>query len=185
MPHAAIVVLTARPLDEILQARGSRDWRLDPARARHAEYLVCTQNQHNPDFRRPRAPHGAAFLIARIADIVPSRDRADRWDIMIGEYVVPEPPIPAIWGSSGPLRYPIHYTTLEDLGMDPASLPPFQPIEPRPVGLAEAQASIAIPRATPDQGLARLDAILAQFDRIPDATAPLDPLPWDAHGLPQ
>ena len=181
---SAIVVFTARPLEEILQDKGSRDWRLDAVRARRAEHLVCTQNQHNPDFRRPPAPHGAAFLIARIADIAPSRDRPDeRWDIMIGEYTVPDRPIPGVWGKSGHLRYPVWYTTLEELGIDLATLPPFRPIDPRQ-GFAEVQAPLATPHATTGQGLARLDAILAQLDRIPDASAPLDPLPWDEHGLP-
>jgi len=185
MPHTAIVVLTARPLEEILQDRGSRDWRLDPTRARHAEYLICAQNQHNPDFRRPRAPHGAAFLIGRIAAIVPSGDRPDRWCIIIGEYIAPQPPIPGIWGKAGHLRYPIHYTTLESLGIDLAALPPFQPIDPRPAGLADVQAPLAIAPAADGHAAARLDAILAQLDRIPDAPAPFQPLAWDEHGLPR
>ena len=31
----------------------------------------------------------------------------------------------------------------------------------------------------------RLDAILAQLDRVPDLPVPVDPLEWDAHGLPR
>ena len=186
MPHPALVVLTARPLDEILREKRSSDWRLDPGRAHRAEYLVCTQNQHNRAFRHPTAPHGAAFLIARIADVAPSRDRPDeRWDIMLGEYTVPDPPIPDVWGKSGHLRYPVWYTTLEDLGIDLAALPPFRPIASRPPGLAEVQVPLAISQAAPEHGIARLDAILAQLDRIPDAPAPFQPLAWDEHGLPR
>ena len=33
MPHTAIVTFTARPLEEILEHQGSRDWRLDAGRA--------------------------------------------------------------------------------------------------------------------------------------------------------
>ena len=32
---------------------------------------------------------------------------------------------------------------------------------------------------------ARLDAILAQLDRVPDLPHATDPLEWDAHGLPR
>ena len=32
---------------------------------------------------------------------------------------------------------------------------------------------------------ARMDALLAQIDRIPDQAAPFDPLEWDEHGLPR
>ncbi len=40
--------------------------------------------------------------------------------------------------------------------------------------------------ATDDrEAWARLDAILAQLDRVPDLSAPTDPLDWDAHGLPR
>ena len=36
----------------------------------------------------------------------------------------------------------------------------------------------------PNDHWARLDAILAQLDRIPDLPALYDPLQWDEHGLP-
>ena len=32
---------------------------------------------------------------------------------------------------------------------------------------------------------ARMDAILAQLDRVPDLPTPFDPLDWDEHGLPR
>jgi hypothetical protein len=118
MPHAAVVTFTARPLEEIVQDGGSRDWRLDPKRARQAEYLVCTQNRHSQGFRTPTAPHGAAFLIGRIADVVRSQERPERWLITISEYAALDPPIPNIWGKSGNLRYPVWYTSLEALGID-------------------------------------------------------------------
>ncbi len=183
---AAIVIFTARPLEEIVRDRASRDWRLDPARARQAEFLVCTQNRHNQGFRAPAAPHGAAFLIARIADVVPSWERPERWAIRFGEYLALNPPIPGVWGKSGNLRYPVWYTTLENLGIDLAQLPPFSRVAG---GMAELplRAVIAPPAWTPGDADAgrRMDAILAQLDRVPDLSAPLDPLAWDEHGLPR
>ncbi len=198
MPHAAIVTFTARPLEEILADRGSRDWRLDPARARQAAYLVCTQNQNNQGLRTPTAPHGAAFLIGRVAGIVPSPERPERWLIKISDYIALNPPVPNIWGKSGNLRYPVWYTTLEALGIDLDTLPPFTPLPP--AGLAEGPIAPIMapaqwtpashrrgrqsPAGEPDP-VRRLDAILAQIDRIPDAPEPFDPLAWDGHGLPQ
>ena len=193
MAHSAIVTFTARPLEEILADGGSRDWRLDPERARQAEYLVCTQNRHNQSFRSPHAPHGSAFLVARVKAVVPSWERRERWLIEISDYTVPEPPIPNIWGKYGNLRYPVWYTTLEELGINLDDLPPFTPLRTagRP-GMAEAAARPPVPpllrqpEVRPDQVAShRMDSILAQLDRIPDAPAPFDPLPWDEHGLPQ
>jgi hypothetical protein len=201
MPHAAVVTFTARPLEEIVQDGGSRDWRLDPKRARQAEYLVCTQNRHSQGFRTPTAPHGAAFLIGRIADVVRSQERPERWLITISEYAALDPPIPNIWGKSGNLRYPVWYTSLEALGIDVDELPPFTPLSRRaavaggmgemparpviaPANWTQPDARNAIVTDDPD-AWRRLDAILAQLDRVPDLPAPVDALEWDEHGLPR
>ena len=203
MPHPAIVTFTAKPCDRIIRDGGSRDWRLDPERARRAAYLVCVQNRRpsgavDPVFGPPDAPHGAAFLIGRISAVVPSPENPDRWLIKISEYSVPDSPIPNIWAKSGHLRYPVWYTSLEDLGIDLAALPPFQPLPAgsRPSGLAEATGRLLLPRDArmpaprpPDiagpQAWARLDAILAQLDRVPDLPNPETPLAWDEHGVPR
>ena len=220
MPHAALVTFTGRPLGRILHDGGSRDWRLDADRARRCEFLICTQNRHNPEFTDdefgpPAAPHGHAFLIGRIADVVPSAEVPDRWLIKFSEYIVQD--IPNIWGKSGHLRYPVWYTTLEALGIDLAALPPFQPWTPPgdTYHLAEAMGAFVAPprnRPPPHQGTPRagvqtppvavhsrvasadtanadawerLDAILAQLDRVPDLPAPVNPLDWDEHGVPR
>jgi hypothetical protein len=197
MPQTAIVVLTARSLDEILGDGGSRDWRLDAERARHCEYLVCTQNRRNTDSGAPTAPHGAAFLIGRTSGVVRSPDDPARWLIKIREYI--EFIIPNIWGKSGHLRYPVWYTTLEHLGIDLSSLPPFTAlVPPRPEGMGEmAAAPLIAPSAWTSRPAVqtaagneadawrRLDAILAQLDRVPDLATPADPLDWNEHGLPR
>lgn len=191
MIHPVIVVFTAKPLEEIVRERASRDWRLDAERARQAEFLVCTQNQHNQGFRAPPAPHGSAFLIGRIAGVVPSWERPDRWAITISDFLPLNPPIPGIWGKSGNLRYPVWYTTLEELGIELDRLPAFTHLT-RPVdGMAEVPvrpiaASVPWTRDADDAGAwRRLDAILAQLDRVPDLPAGQEPLEWDEHGLPR
>jgi hypothetical protein len=207
MPHTAIVTFTARPLEEILEHQGSRDWRLDAGRARYFEYLVCTQNRHNPSFRTPTAPHRAAFLIGRISSVVQSPERHDRWLMTISEYL--ECNIQNIWGKSGHLRYPVWYTTLEELGIDLTALPPFRPLpQPGLRGMGEiAVTPLAAPPDPPPKSVSdrkvpddqyqapypargqdaweRLDAILGQIDRIPDLPGPFDPLDWDRRGLPR
>ncbi len=205
MPHAAIVTFTAQPVDEILARGGSGDWRLDAARARYFDYLVCTQNRRNQGFGTPVAPHRAAFLIGRISEVVVSPERHDRWLIKISEYV--ELNLPNIWGKHGNLRYPVWYSTLEQLGIDLATLPPFTPLSPnapaasaagmgemamRPpipltVGTQPSAGHAARPSMATDEPLAwrRMDAILAQLDRVPDLAAPIDPLEWDQRGLPR
>ena len=111
--------------------------------------------------------------------------------------------IPEAWNQ----RYPVRYTMLEDLGIDPGNLPPFRPVL-RPAaakGFGEVSSALVVaPRHGQPASLAggasievdtrrtsgreiwdRFDAVLAQIDRIPDLPAPLDPLDWDEHGLPR
>ena len=197
MPHTAVVVFTARSLNEILRDGGSRDWRLDADRARNCEYLVCTQNRRNTDFGTPTAPHGAAFLIGRVSGVVTSPDEPARWLIKINEYA--ECVIPNTWGKSGQLRYPVWYTTLEDLDIDLRNLPPLTPLTaPRPEGMSEmaatpllvpspwtARPAAQFPARSEAEAWRRLDAILAQLDRVPDLATPADALDWDEHGLPR
>ena len=85
------------------------------------EYLVCTQNRHNPSFRTPTAPHRAAFLIGRISSVVHSPERHDRWLITISEYLRMQHP--EHLGKIRTSTLPVWYTTLEELGIDLTALP--------------------------------------------------------------
>jgi hypothetical protein len=99
------------------------------------------------------------------------------------------------------LRYPVWYTSLEALGIDVDELPPFTPLSRRaavaggmgemparpviaPANWTQPDARNAIVTDDPD-AWRRLDAILAQLDRVPDLPAPVDALEWDEHGLPR
>jgi hypothetical protein len=202
MPHTALVVLTAKDTRSLLEEQGCGNWRLDADRARQCAFLVCTQNAHHPDPAFfPTAPHGAAFLIGRVAGVVPAMAEPGRWLIKIAEYA--ECNIPNIWQKSGPGRYPVRYTTLEALGIDPTHLPPFRPVPPRLRGMADAGytpplpppgallgGTPAPPRPPPmpmigQDPWARLETILDQLDRIPDLPNPVVPLDWDEAGLPR
>ena len=89
---------------------------LNPNRARSCIWLVCTQNQHNPDreFADATEPHGCGFLLGKISGIDPSPEgRVGRFLIAISEWA----PIsyPDLWDHG---RYPLRYTTLRKLGID-------------------------------------------------------------------
>ncbi|HEY1930990.1 MAG TPA: hypothetical protein VGG99_03175 [Acetobacteraceae bacterium] len=212
MPTSAIVTFTARNRDWILRDGGSQAWRLDADRARRCEFLICTQNRNNAGFGAPSTEHGHGFLIGRISGVVASAERPDRWLIKIADFIACD--LPNIWARSGHLRYPVWYTTLEDLGIDLAALPPFVPLPLRdappldlPPGMADATGTLLRPPPAwtpahqplrppvagntrthaPDDATSwkRLDAILAQLDRVPDRPGAFEALDWDEHGLPR
>ena len=104
-------------------------------------------------------------MIGRVAGIVPSPDNLKRWLIQIQDYAILE--IPEVWPK---LRYPVWYTTLEDLGIDPDGLT-FRPLPPvngrtlgSPVGappflkaghftIADAKAALATSFGVPEDAI--------------------------------
>jgi hypothetical protein len=118
-----VMVFTARSPDRIVAEGGSQAWTLNPARAKLARWLVCTQNRHNPDheFSDATEPHGAAFLVGKISGIKKSQEEGseDRWIIEISEYARIIPPMLDAWEG---WRNPIRYLSLEDLKIDVTQL---------------------------------------------------------------
>jgi hypothetical protein len=119
----AIVVYTSRGPERILSEGGSQAWRLSKDRAEQSEFLVCAQNRHGGEWGNATEPHSTAFLIGRISEIVPSPERPDRWLIKIGEYA--RISIPNAWQA---WRYPVRYTSLEELKIDLTTLT-FEPMQ--------------------------------------------------------
>ena len=123
--HQCIAVFTARSPERILREGGSQAWVLDPSRARTIPFVVCIQNQNNEDrdFSDASEPHGTAYLVGKISDVVPSGDDDPaRWKVCISEYA--RCSVRDAWKA---WRNPVKYTTLEELGIDIASLT-FHPI---------------------------------------------------------
>lgn len=120
---SAVLVMTARGPDRILQEGGSQAWVLNPVNAAKHEYLVTVQNQHNGKWGGASEPHGTAFLIGRIRDVVPSREEGSqgRFMIRISEYA--RISIHYEWKG----RNPVKYITLDEIGIDPDTLQ-FQPM---------------------------------------------------------
>jgi hypothetical protein len=120
MSDEAVAVFTARSPQRILREGGSQAWALDPARARKCRYLICVQNQNNPDrdFSDASEPHGSVYMVGKISDVVPSQDEpGNRWKICISEYSVH--PVMDAWKG---WRNPVRYTTLEEMGINPQKL---------------------------------------------------------------
>ncbi len=135
-----VIVFTARSPERIIREGGSQAWKLNPARAKSCEWLVCTQNRHHPDhnFSDATEQHGTAFMVARISDVT---DRTDfgpggRWKIAISEYAMVE--VPNAWGHD---RNPVRYSSLKNLGIDPNALD-FQPM-PKETDSAQTHSSTA------------------------------------------
>ena len=136
MPSEALVVFTGRGPARILQEGGSQAWVLDDRRARACEYIVCCQNRRDVDWAGASEPHGAAFLVGKVGNVVPAWDGAPgRFMVEIREFARIQ--IPNAWQG---WRNPVRYTRLDELGIDPSQLT-FESlsaeVKHRPVGQPE------------------------------------------------
>jgi hypothetical protein len=125
-----IAVFTAKSKERTFEAGGSQSWVLNRRHARTLPYVVCVRNAHHLESGGDE-PHGAAFLVGRVRDIIPSSEadkgdgeKGDRWNIAITEYA--EINVPDAWKG---WRNPVRYTTSEELGIDPTTLE-FKPMPP-------------------------------------------------------
>jgi hypothetical protein len=132
MSDQAIAVFTAKSKRRIFEAGGSQSWVLNRVNARTLPYVVCIRNAKHVDTDGDE-PHGTAFLVGRIKDIIPSSEAdkgdgesGDRWNITISEYA--EIDIPDAWKG---WRNPVRYTTLQEMGIDPTKLD-FKPMPSMP-----------------------------------------------------
>lgn len=129
MPNkTAVFVMTGDGVDRIFQNGGSQSWVLNPRNATKHSYLVTVQTRKTGQLTGATEPHGTAFLIGKITDIVPSNEvnAQGRYLIRISEYARIK--VPCKWRGSNPVRY---LDIEEELGIDPATLD-FQPL-PGPV----------------------------------------------------
>jgi hypothetical protein len=121
-----IVVFTARPLDRIVAEAGSQAWELNRLRARQMQWLLCARNRNNPDHAYSSGvtePHGSAFLLGKIVDVVPAEGHQGRYKVLISEYA--SVAVPEVWQH---WRNPVRYMQLASLGIDPSRLN-FEPVE--------------------------------------------------------
>ena len=128
VPMKAIAVFTNRGRDLLIAEGGSQAWKLKPERVKRLSYVLCVQNPADGDWGRPTHAQGTAFLLGKIADVVPAAGKRDAGRFMIRFASYAEINIPDFWQ----WRNPVHYVDLEDYGIDPSKLI-FTPMRNRTV----------------------------------------------------
>lgn len=132
----AVVVMTARGPDRIIQEGGSQAWVLNPKNAMKHRYLVTVQNRHNGQWGGATEPHGTAFLIGKISDVVPSPEPKSkgRYLVKISDYARID--VQCKWRGSNPVRY---LNIKDEFGIDPDSLEFFPVPTPGDTHFAEIE----------------------------------------------
>lgn len=116
MTNEIMIIFTAKTVEDCLEAGGTQSWVLDRAHAKRCKYAVLCRNT-NTDWGDGKEPHGTAFMIGRICDVVPSTEWDDddgkrRWLVKFDEYARLN--MANFWKG---WRNPIRYTTLEELSL--------------------------------------------------------------------
>lgn len=161
-----IVTFTARSPERIIREGGSSSWVLNPVRAKQCKWLVCTQNQHNPDhsFSDATEPHGSGFLVGKISGLHKSKDAGtNRWLIAISEYARIN--MPNLWDGS---RNPVRYTSLKVLDINPDDLE-FQPMPEYGDATGQPRAPMAAAPTGPLTIAEAKKALAATFGVTPEA----------------
>jgi hypothetical protein len=143
MADNVVSVFTYKSVDTVLKAGGTQSWTLDRARARACKYVVLCRNAHASSVEGSE-PHGTAFMVGKIKDVVPSTDNDGRWLILISEYALCD------WPDEWSGRNPVAYWTTNDFGEGQASFDrlKFKPVPPANYqttpGLSIADAKVAL-----------------------------------------
>ena len=133
--NTALQTFTENSLEDILDRGGDYDWVLDQDRAKKCQYLVCCSSQG--------ANRKSSFLVGKISGsefTYAGENGQNRYLVAISEYALIN--IPDSWPGN---QNPVRYTSLEDLGIDPARLI-FEKVS-KPVSasftMAQAKAGLA------------------------------------------
>jgi len=138
MSDKVLAVLTGKSRERLLKEGGTSDWVLTPGKVRNFKHVVCVRHGHPPYDPGPGSrpePHGAAFLVATIADVkftyTDEDSGRDRYLVTFGSIV--DVLAPNFWdGSRSPVRY-LDVSEVKARGIDLETLN-FLPFEaPRPV----------------------------------------------------
>src|SRR4051812_44741689 len=109
MSDKVLVVLTGKSLQTLLEEGATRDWVLTPRLVRGFEYVICVRHANPPGDPGPGArpePHGAAFLVAKIADVQLTycENGRDRFRVTFESIAELPSPVPNFWdGSRNPV----------------------------------------------------------------------------------
>jgi hypothetical protein len=104
-------VFTAKSVEACLEVGGTQSWKLDRGHAKRCRYAILCRNAYT-DWGDGKEPHGTAFMIGQIADVVPTAENDGRWLVTFDRYARID--LPNIWKG---WRNPVRYTTFEKLGV--------------------------------------------------------------------
>lgn len=165
MTDKALVVFTGKSRETLMSEGGTAHWVLNPAIVRNFDYVICVRHANPPYDPGPGSrpePHGAAFLVAKIADLqVTGHDKdRDRYRVMFES--VADVLVPNFWdGSRNPVRYmPLTDINARGIDFDKLDFKAVDPVEgsasdtgaivptnPQtaisPIGIADAKAGLA------------------------------------------
>jgi hypothetical protein len=146
MTREVMLFLTGKSVEETKRAGGTQSWALNPVRARQCEYAVLCQNGHNPAaWADGRAPHGHAFMVGHIVDVVPAEEAEDaegRWLVRFDKYAIVD--MPDVWAG---WRNPVRYEKESPFSFDGLAFAPMPEIE-RPEARSERSVAIAPEKLT-------------------------------------
>ena len=121
MNEEVLAVFTSKSVDECLKVGGTQSWKLDRGHAKRCRYAILCRNAYS-DFGDGKEPHGTAFMIGQIADVVPTGENDGRWSVTFDQYARID--LPNVWKG---WRNPVRYTTFEELGVSLEGIQ-FQPM---------------------------------------------------------
>ena len=137
MAQDVVQELSFKSVETILANGGTQSWSLDRGRARNCEFAVVCRNAKTREAQGPE-DHGAAFLVGRIKDVVPSTDTPGRWLILFSEYALID------WKGEWEGRNPVTYYRTDDYSVvESFEDLDFQPMPKMSVPLVEQPFTIA------------------------------------------
>ncbi|WP_421738361.1 hypothetical protein [Caulobacter sp.] len=143
-----ISVLTYKSKESILAAGGTQSWILDRTRAARCDYVVICRNAQTRTPEGPE-PHGSAFLVGKIKDIVPSTETQGRWLIQMSDYA--EVAVENQWAGRNPVGYwkDESFSEIDFKGLT------YRPVRPgrRGLTIAEAKAGLAEGFGVPESAI--------------------------------
>ena len=121
MSIPCLMLFTSRSQARIIEEGGSGDWVLDAQRARGCRYAICVRNLEGDhrEVDQKATPHGTAFLVGEISDVVPlnQESKPARWVVKFSRFA--EIDEDGLWDGR---RNPVGYVTMESLGLDPSGM---------------------------------------------------------------
>ena len=173
MSDKVAVVFTAKPVERILREQGTSSWRLDRNHANRCAFAVCTRNSKPTDWIQEHGPepHGSAFLVGKVRDVVPSPYHEGRYLIRFSEYARID--VPDAWKGD---RNPIRYLAIEDLGID------FSTLEWRPMPEPEDSQEPTYEEIAPPTGVGPLTMAQAKQGLSLGLGVPLDAIEITVRG---